>query len=424
MKLLVLAQSYPYPARPWVGIFNERSVAVLRELCDGVEVLAPRAYAPPLLSSLVPRWQVQACIPSYEIRHDIPVYRPAYIQIPRLGRAFCVDQGAFLGCLQTAKKMHHRMRFDAILAFDIVGVGGLAWRLGRTLGIPASSWVTGHTPASSSYAKIVRRALKNLDTVFYQSHDLLDKAALLLGIAPSEMPSDQHLVLPRGIPIPPALPLEAVRYHTRKEWGVAEDHILVLSIGRIFREKGVFELMRAVALAAAKNPKISCVLVGSSPAFDETRAVQKTLDEIPNLRRHIKLLPACPADKVWEYLCAADIFAFTSYSEGMPNSLLEAMAMGVPAVAFAIPPVVEIEAGTGGLLLVPPWDVTLFAKALGRLAAAPDQRARMGAIGRTQVLERFMVHTNTARALDRLRQMVHVKISRNARPTLQSRAED
>ena len=226
------------------------------------------------------------------------------------------------------------------------------------------------------------------------------------------MPPDQHLVLSRGIPMPPSLPLEAVRYHIRQEWGVAEDHILVLSIGRIFREKGVFELMRAVALAAAKNPKISCVLVGSSPAFDETRAVQKTLDEIPDLRRHIKLLPACPADKVWEYLCAADIFAFTSYAEGMPNSLLEALAMGVPAVAFAIPPVVEIEAGTGGLLLVPPWDATLFAQALGSLAAAPDQRARMGAIGSTQVLERFMVHTNTARALDRLRQMVHVKISR------------
>jgi glycosyltransferase involved in cell wall biosynthesis len=38
------------------------------------------------------------------------------------------------------------------------------------------------------------------------------------------------------------------------------------------------------------------------------------------------------------------MFAFTSHHEGMPNSLLEAMAMGVPAIAFAIPPVVELEA--------------------------------------------------------------------------------
>ena len=412
MKLLVLAQNYPYAAHPLAAVFNERCVTTLRELCDGVEVLVPRPYAPPLLSSLMPRWQAQACIPSYELRYDIPVYRPAYLQIPRLGRAFCVDQVAFLGCRQTAKKIHRRMRFDAILGLDIDGVGGLAWRLGRTFGVPASGWVFGNTPASSPYAKMARRTLKNLDLVFYQSHDLMNKAALLLGIAPSEMSPKQHLVLSHGIPAPPSLAKEAVRYRIRKEWGITEDHILVLSIGRIYREKGVFELLHAVAHAATKNPKMTCVLVGSSPAFDETRSVQKMLDKMPNLRRHITLLPACPPEQVWEYLCAADLFAFTSHAEGMPNSLLEALAMGVPAVAFAIPPVVEIAAGTEGVLLVPPQDVTGLAEALVRLAAVPDERARRGAIGKNQVLERFMVHKNMAIALDRLTEVVRMRHTR------------
>jgi glycosyltransferase involved in cell wall biosynthesis len=319
---------------------------------------------------------------------------------------------AFLGCRQTAKKIHRRMRFDAILGLDIDGVGGLAWRLGRTFGVPASGWVFGNTPASSPYAKMARRTLKNLDLVFYQSHDLMNKAALLLGIAPSEMSPKQHLVLSHGIPAPPSLAKEAVRYRIRKEWGITEDHILVLSIGRIYREKGVFELLHAVAHAATKNPKMTCVLVGSSPAFDETRSVQKMLDKMPNLRRHITLLPACPPEQVWEYLCAADLFAFTSHAEGMPNSLLEALAMGVPAVAFAIPPVVEMAAGTEGVLLVPPQDVTGLAEALVRLAAVPDERARRGAIGKNQVLERFMVHKNMAIALDRLTEVVRMRHTR------------
>ena len=62
------------------------------------------------------------------------------------------------------------------------------------------------------------------------------------------------------------------------------------------------------------------------PAFDETNSVQKKLDQTPNLKERVKLLPACSPDQTWEYLCAADIFAFPSQQrfEGMPNSLLEA----------------------------------------------------------------------------------------------------
>jgi len=83
--------------------------------------------------------------------------------------------------------------------------------------------------------------------------------------------------------------------------------------------------------------------------------------------------------------------------------------MGVPAVAFAIPPVVEIADGGEGVLLVPPQDVTGLAEALVRLAAAPDERAQRGAIGKNQVLERFIVHKNMAIALARLGDLVHMK---------------
>jgi glycosyltransferase involved in cell wall biosynthesis len=409
MKILVLAQNYPYRGHPLAAPFNEWCVKALRELCDGVEVLVPRPYAPPVLSALVPRWQVYAQIPAYEMRQGIPVYRPAHPQLPHFGRAFWGDQAAFWWCRRTVMQMHYRMQFDALLAFDILGVGGLAWRLGRTLGLPTTGWATGNVPASPSHEKAVARALQNLDVVFYQSRDLLDKAACLLGVDQSALPAEQHLVLPHGIPAPPCLPTADIRQQIRRAWGISEQQVLILSIGRIYRGKGVFELIDAIALAVAKNPDITCVLVGAMPALDETNMVYKTLEARPELRRHITLLPACQPEKVWEYLCAADLFAFTSHEEGMPNSLLEALAMGVPAVAFAIPPVVEIAAGTEGVLLVPPQDVTVLAEALVRLAAAPDERARRGAIGKNQVLERFMMHKNIAIALDRLTALVHMK---------------
>jgi glycosyltransferase involved in cell wall biosynthesis len=191
----------------------------------------------------------------------------------------------------------------------------------------------------------------------------------------------------------------------RRELGIAENQLVILNTGRVAREKGLFELMEAISLAASREPRITCIIVGSKPAFDETVILRRKLEQTPKLSQSVKILPACTPDKIWEYLCAADLFAFTSHSEGMPNSLLEAMAMGLPAIAFGIPPILEIEAGTGAVVTVPPFSSTLFAETILRLAALPDERRRIGERGRSRVLDRFMVQKNMAVALERLAQI-------------------
>jgi glycosyltransferase involved in cell wall biosynthesis len=155
-------------------------------------------------------------------------------------------------------------------------------------------------------------------------------------------------------------------------------------------------------------------MVGANPAFDDTSAIQRKLDESPRLRKIIKILPACHPDKIWEFLAAADVFVFTSHNEGMPNSLLEAMAVGVPAIAFAIPPVLEIDNGMGALIAVPPLDTALLAKAILHLSASPSERIRIGEIGRRTVLNRFMIKKNMATALRRLAQELPKKHSPGA----------
>src|SRR5262245_13212091 len=145
--------------------------------------------------------------------------------------------------------MHSRIRFDAILSFDLIGAGGTAWRLGRELGIPAGGWATGgdmRLSAASSYRRILIQAIERLDIVFYQSHEFLEKAADLLGVTLGQILRDKHMVLPRGIEVPPSLPTTEIRDRTRKEWGVINDEVIVLFIGRITREKGMFELLEAV----------------------------------------------------------------------------------------------------------------------------------------------------------------------------------
>jgi glycosyltransferase involved in cell wall biosynthesis len=218
----------------------------------------------------------------------------------------------------------------------------------------------------------------------------------------------RHIVLPRGVLTPPSLPRLATREKLREAWGIADNQVVVIYTGRIVRDKGMFELLEAISLAAARDDRIVCIMVGSIPAVDETRAVQKKIDETPLLRRRVKLLPACSSDKVWEYLAAADIFAFPSYAEGMSNALLEAMAMGLPAIAFAIPSVQEIESGKGCILTVQPFSSALFSEAILYLAGCPEIRMQIGKKAKEQVKERFSVQKNMAEALRTLRHIVKV----------------
>src|SRR5689334_5271046 len=138
MNILVVAD-YPRPRQQAAGVFNERSVKALRQFCNRIEVVAHRPYVPRLLSffPLRARWKTYADIKKFEVRDGIPVYRPAYLQIPSVSAAFWADKGAFFCCRRIVRELHRRARFDAILSFDLLTGGGLAWRLGHELGIPA-----------------------------------------------------------------------------------------------------------------------------------------------------------------------------------------------------------------------------------------------------------------------------------------------
>lgn len=413
MKILALAGAYPHPSHPFSGIFNKKCVCALAQLGHRITVIAPRPFAPPLLSH-VPRWRIYSCIPSYESQGDMPVYRPATPVFPRIASALWVDWVAYLRCRPVARRLHGRNPFDAILSFDLAETGGIAWRLGRALGIPAAGWAFGDDvrwPRDTSLGGVVARAVANLDLVFYQSHELRKLAAALVGLSEEQLDPQRHVVLPHGITDPPALVRGETRRKVRKAIGIDDEKVMVLYVGRMKQEKGIFELAKAMTLVASRDSRVFCVMVGCLPGFDQTSCLSEYIAE-EGIQNRVRLLPACPPEQVWDYMCAADIFAFPSHREGMPNSLLEAMAMGLPAVAFGIPSILEISAGTDALISIPPYKVTEFAEAIIRLAASPREREFIGRSGKEQVLRRFMMRNNMKIAVYRIAAMKSEKDSR------------
>jgi glycosyltransferase involved in cell wall biosynthesis len=105
-------------------------------------------------------------------------------------------------------------------------------------------------------------------------------------------------------------------------------------------------------------------------------------------------------DDVPDFWATCHIAVQPSYSEGVPKSLLEAAAIGVPMVATDVPGCREVvvEGVTG--LLVPPRDPEALAKALARLATEPELRASMRLAARTVAVEEFDVRSVIARTLE------------------------
>lgn len=397
MRLLVVASMYPHPGHPFSGIFNQNCVHAAERHGHQLVVLAPRPYVPPFLA-VHPRWAAYTQIPKYAENGSVIVHRPDLIQVPRFGVTFQRNQGAFLQMRNIAAKLHRQHNFDVVFSFDLSGAGGLAWRLGRHLNLPSTGWAFGldvRVPHESSDAAELNRMLDKLDLVFYQSTELRDCAATYT--AHGTLDEKRHIVLPHGIPA--MTPAAAdVRQRKRKELNIPEDAILILFLSRIVRGKGIEELLTAFERASEHFPSLYCIAVGAAPGFDDSAQLSQSI-EAKGLASRFRMLPGCEPRDVGEYHASADIFAFPSHSEGMPNALLEAMALGTPSVVFDIPPIRDILSHGACLAAAKSFDAIEFGSLLSELAGSVERRAELAAKAEEVVTKHYDIGQNMKRAL-------------------------
>ncbi len=155
--------------------------------------------------------------------------------------------------------------------------------------------------------------------------------------------------------------------------GVDRGPLRLMAMGSLRPEKGFDLLIEAFARVAASHPDWSLTILGEGPE----RAHLEALVGRSRLRERVSM-PGRIAEPL-PHLADAHAFALSSRREGFPNALLEAMACGLPVVAFDCPsgPAEIIEHGRNGLL-VEAGEVQQLASALDRIMSSPAERARMG----------------------------------------------
>jgi glycosyltransferase involved in cell wall biosynthesis len=175
----------------------------------------------------------------------------------------------------------------------------------------------------------------------------------------------------------------SLRAPVRRELGLAAEDLVILQVARLDYLKDHATAVRTVRRVAQQRPDARLVLVGEGPEGPKIRELvgrASLTDRVLSLGlRH----------DVPRLLAAADLVLLTSISEGIPLTLIEAMAAGLPVVATRVGGVGEVvEDGKTGLL-APAGDDAGLARHLLRLAGAPGEAREMGRLGRARAAAFF-----------------------------------
>lgn len=163
----------------------------------------------------------------------------------------------------------------------------------------------------------------------------------------------------------------------------------IVSVARLHPAKNLSVLLRACALLRGRGIDFRCAIVGEGDARSALEAELCALE----LHECVVLTGAADQSAVRAWWRRAAVAVLTSRSEGMPVSLMEAMACGVPVVATAVGGIPEmIKNGREGYV-VPSDAPEMLATAIARLLGDPIHARRLGAAARATALGRFSVKT-------------------------------
>jgi glycosyltransferase involved in cell wall biosynthesis len=164
---------------------------------------------------------------------------------------------------------------------------------------------------------------------------------------------------------------------------VEEGDFVLLQVARLDQLKDHRTALRMMDVVKRRRPNARLLLIGEGP---ERSTIEDLLRRL-HLGGHVRLVGL--RTDVAHLLPGADAGLLTSISEGIPLTLIEAMAAGLPVVATRVGGNPEVVSDSATGLLAPAGDPAALAEQVLRLAETPELRQRLGEAGRQRARERF-----------------------------------
>jgi teichuronic acid biosynthesis glycosyltransferase TuaC len=370
--LRILAVSHMFPTRhsAQYGVFICREAQDLQPHGIECRFLVPRPWAPWPLHH-VPRWRAYGPDNPLTPPAGLEARAVAYFRPPGFWFRRFEGRSMARSLLPVARDWHGTNPFDLVLGVSLLPDTEAAVGIARALGLPAAGLAVGSD---------VMVYPDQMPVLWRQLGATLAQVDLPIGVSQSVCRRLAQTGPCRRNPLCVYLGRDAQQFvpaqdknQVRQQFGWAKEDIVAVYVGGLVESKGVKELAAAAEPLLNKRARFQLVCVGDGPVRDRLDILAKRV-----ARAGAVLLPGrVPPEEVPRFLQAADFFVLPSYSEGMPQAVLEAMNCGLPVVASRVGGVPEavIDGETG--LLVEPQNVDPLRAAMERMIA--DEAFRLAA---------------------------------------------
>lgn len=267
--------------------------------------------------------------------------------------------------LWAMRAMVREFRADAVLSF-LTNVNVATILATRGLGMPVVVAERSYPPAME--LGLLWSWLRRLTYPWASSVVMQTKSGLAWLTHASPRSLGAVIPNPCEFPLPPGEP------RLDPETVLSAGRRVLLAVGRLAEEKGLGRLIQAFEILASRFPAWDLVIVGEGAEL----AVLKVQCEAAGLAARVHLPGR--AGNIGDWYARADLYVMSSRFEGFPNTLMEAMAYGLPAVSFDCDtgPAELIEDGVSGYLVPPAAGAPGLAERLAVLMGNDDRRRNMG----------------------------------------------
>ncbi|MCA1664917.1 MAG: glycosyltransferase, partial [Myxococcales bacterium] len=304
MRVVAITRLFPNPLEPLWCLFNKQQLAALGRL-DDVEVLGVIPWFPG--ARVVPSSAAGRLlgVPGFEQVDGLRVQHPRYLFVPKLPSASAALYAASL----MGDVWRRRRQVDVLFGAWAYPDGAATVMMARAAGLPSVVKVHG------SDLNVIAR----IPSVRAQLRALLPRATRMAAVSRAladelvtlGVPRAQVAVVPNGVDASLFHPRD--RTEARAQLALPQKGRIVVYVGRIVRDKGLLELIDAMAALAPAHPDLTLVVVGDGALRGECEERARPLAD------RIRFVGARPLDEIPRWLGACDLFVLPSWNEGTPN---------------------------------------------------------------------------------------------------------
>lgn len=335
-----------------------------------IQRLAPRLRTHGFESSVITRHEPG--LSRFEIIDGVPVYRLPCPGPKPLAAIFYI---------LSALKLLSKLRPDVIHAYEILSPASAAV-LAKTLynrpvlvKILRGGILGDIFKIKNRFLGLQRfRFLSRRVDFFVVISKEIDQELAAMGV-----PLEKRAFIPNGVDTEIFTPLsDSQKQQLRAELGFSSNGKLVIYLGRLTAEKRVHHLLRIWPEIRAAFPDVQLLIVGTGP--EEARLREMAVAGVQFTGQ---------VNDTMRYLQSADLFVLPSVTEGLSNSMLEALSTGLPVLATSVGGTPDVISHNVNGYLIPPDDLETLQAGLMTLLADAKLRDRLGMKGRQRILQNF-----------------------------------